>query len=124
MTWAQEILRAYLLAFGAFEIFTNLSYILKGQGMQLARKQHGELPSNTGDKNIKIKVICMLVFGTAFFIVALHSYILHGYMKVPIHITAILFSIYGLIEAAYYKYWKTFGFAFVTIVLAVCTFIA
>jgi len=39
MTWGQEILRALLLTFGATEIITNLSYLTRKNGLELARKQ-------------------------------------------------------------------------------------
>jgi hypothetical protein len=120
MTWGQEILRAVLLTFGFMEVFTNASYLLKKQGMQLARKQHGELPSGIADNGIRIKVICMLAFGSIFFAAALSSYIIHRYIQLPILVIAILFSVYGVIEAFCYKYWKTWGFAFVTILLTAC----
>lgn len=123
MTWGQEILRALLLTFGVTEIITNLSYLIKGNGLDFARKQHGELPPNTSNKKIKLKVICMLFFGIIFFITSLTSYILHKYIPIMILIPSILFSIYGIIEALYYRYWKTFGFAFVTILIMICSII-
>ncbi len=117
MTWGQEIFRAFLLALGCFEIVTNLTYLTITGGIDKARKQHGELPAGISDKNIKVKVVCMLIFGTALFATALSSYILHSYTGKALLITTILFSVYGIIEALYYKYWKTFGFAGVTIAL-------
>ena len=120
MTWGQEILRALLLTFGAAEIITNFTYLTRKNGLVLARKQHGELPYNISNKKLKIKVICMLLSGIALFGSSLLCYILHKYLHNIILMTTILFSLYGLIEAFYYRYWKTTGFAFVTILL-VCS---
>lgn len=115
MTWGQEILRAFLLAFGCIEILTNLTYLRKANGLKLARKQHGELPPNLPDKNIRIKVSLMLAFGVIFFGAALISYISHNYIKEIIVAGSVLFAADGIIEAICYKYWKTVGFSIVTI---------
>jgi len=121
MTWGQEIFRALLLTFGVIEIITNLTYLTKENGLDLARKQHGELPGNISNKNIKVKVLCMLSFGIAFFVSSLLCYILHKYLHNIIFMTSVLFLLYGIIEALYYRYWKTFGFAFVTLLIAICS---
>lgn len=117
MNCGQEILRAFLLAFGITEIITNTVYLLKENGLDLARNQHRELPENISYKKIKLKVVIMLLFGIVFFITSLSTYVLHRYISNMIFITLILFSIYGIIEFLYYRYWKTFGFAIVTILL-------
>jgi hypothetical protein len=117
MTWKQEIFRAVLLAFGIGEIIANITYLIKKNGVDLARKQHQELPNNTSDTMIKTKVICMLIVGIIFFIVLSISYISHSYSNTMMLISLILFSIYGIGEALYYKYWKTIGFAIVTLIL-------
>ncbi len=120
MTWRQEIFRALLLTLGFTEILTSITYLTKENGLVLARKQHGELPKNISDKKIKVKVICMLVFGIVLFGVALSTYVLHSYSRNIILLTTISFSVYGIIEASYYRYWKTCGFSLVTILLVVC----
>jgi len=119
MTWGQEIFRALLLTFGMTEIISNISYLAKKNGLELARKQHGELPPNLPSGKIKSKVIFMLLIGIIFFVAALSSFILHKYIAAVILIPSILFCLYAIIEALYYKYWKTFGFAFVTILLLI-----
>lgn len=121
MTWGQEILRALFLTIGSTEIITNLIYLTRKKGIELARKQHRELPDNISNKKIKIKVISMLLSGIALFSSSLLCYILHKYLHNIILITSILFSLYGIIEALYYRYWKTTGFAFVTILLFICS---
>jgi len=115
----QEIFRALLLAFGMTEIITNMSYLTKKNGLDLARKQHGELPPHLPTEKIKLKVIFMLLFGIIFFVASLSSYILHKYIALSVFLPSILFCIYGVTEAFYYRYWKTSGFAFVTILLLI-----
>lgn len=121
MTWGQEILRALFLTFGMTEIITNTLYLTKENGLDLARKQHGELPPRMPSKKIKLKVIFMLSFGIIFFMASLSSYILHKYIPIIIIIPSILFCLYGIIEASYYRYRNTFGFAFVTILLMIAS---
>ena len=117
MTWKQEIFRALLLAFGAGQIITNVQYLIKKNGITLARKQHQELPHNATDKEMMIKVACMLFVGIMFFVVALISYVTRRYFDLVMLSSLIIFSMYGIGEAVYYRYWKTVGFAAVTIVL-------
>lgn len=117
MTWKEEIFRAFLLAFGSLQIITNLSYLVKNEGIELARRQHQELPSDTSNTKMKIKVICMFLVGVMFFAVSLISYILHDFYEEAIFTSLIIFSIYALVEALYYKYWKTTGFAIVTLIV-------
>lgn len=117
MTWKQEIFRAFLLAFGTGQIIANVTYLIKKNGISLARKQHQELPDNVSDKEMRMKVICMLLVSSMFFMVSLISYMLHSYFNIVILILLILFSMYAIAEALYYRYWKTVGFAIVTITL-------
>ncbi len=117
MSWGEEILRALLLSLGAFEVITNSVFLLKNEGLTLARKQHQELPKDIADSKIRLKVVLMLLFGMAFFTVSFSSYILRKDMHLTTMLIVLLFSIYGLIEAMFYKYWKTWGFAVTTIVL-------
>ncbi|QLY81772.1 hypothetical protein [Clostridium intestinale] len=117
MTWKEEIFRAFLLAFGSLQIITNLSYLLKNEGIELARRQHQELPSDASNTKMKIKVICMFLVGVMFFAVSFISYIFHDFYEEAIFTSLIIFSIYALVEALYYKYWKTTGFAIVTLIL-------
>lgn len=115
MTWKQEIFRALLLAFGTMEIILNLKFLLKENGIKLARKWHQEIPHNLPDKNMKVKVICMLLSGILFFIVSLISFIMHKYFNWMIFGSLIIFSVYAIVEALYYRYLNTFGFASVAI---------
>lgn len=117
MSMMQEILRAFLLSLGVFEIITNAVFLLKTDGISFARRQHQELPKDLPDKRIMIKVVLMLLFGIAFSAVSIVSYILHGYLNYTILIILFLFSAYGITEAICYKHWKTWGFACVTLVM-------
>ena len=117
MTWKQEIFRALLLAFGVGQIITNVQYLIKKNGISLTRKQHQELPHNVTNKEMRIKATCMLLVGIMFFVVALISYVTGSYFDLVMLSSLIIFSIYGIGEAVYYKYWKTIGFATTTIVL-------
>ena len=119
MNWKQEIIRALLLALGSFEVITNMMFLARNNGLKKARKQHTELPPAVTDKQLKVKVICMLSFGIVLFSVSLLSYILHTYLHLAIIAALALFVVYGITEALYYRYWKTFGFATVTIVFFV-----
>lgn len=40
ITWKQEIFRAFLLAFGTGQIIANVTYLIKKNGIDLARRQH------------------------------------------------------------------------------------
>jgi len=122
MTWKQEIFRALLLAFGAGQIITNVQYLIKKNGISLARKQHQELPHNVTDKEMRIKATCMLLVGIMFFVIALISYVTGSYFDLIMLSSLIIFSMYGIGEAVYYRYWKTVGFAVTTIVL-LCIYI-
>ena len=119
MSWGQEILRAFLLALGSFEIIANLTHLFRKDGLKTARKQHGELPRNVSEDKLKLKVICMLTAGIAFFAVSLSSYILHRYTATTILMAAVLFCAYGITEALYYRHWKTSGFAIVTLLILI-----
>lgn len=115
MTWKQEIFRTFLLAFGTMEIILNLKFLLNESGIKLARKWHQEIPHDLPDKNMRVKVICMLLSGAMFFIVSLISFIMHKYFDWMILGSLIIFSVYAIVEALYYRYLNTFGFASVTI---------
>lgn len=72
MEWKLEIYRAIFVAFGATEVLTNLRYLIRENGIELARKQHQELPKEITHRQMKAKVILMFVFGLLFMV--LNSY--------------------------------------------------
>lgn len=119
MNWKLEIYRAFFVAFGAMEVFTNLCYLTKKDGLQLARKQHQELPKSITEHQIRLKVILMFLFGLTFLINGLFSYYTHTVNTISFKINLILFSLYAFTESMYYKYWKTIGFFIVSMILLI-----
>lgn len=109
MSWTSEIIRAFFVAFGAMQTISNCIYLLKRDGFELARKQHKELPDNISNKQIKLKTICMFLFGILFFITGLFSYLTHSYYELSFIIILSVYTLYALIEAIYYRFWRTFG---------------
>lgn len=116
MSWKFEIYRCFFLALGMFEIITNLTYLIKRGGMNLARKQHGELPKDISKNKIKLKVCCMLTYGMIFFIGGIIAFVNRSVNNTMHTVILILFSMYAMGEAVYYKYWKTISFAFVSLI--------
>lgn len=119
MEWKLEIYRAFFVAFGAFESFTNLSYLTKINGIQLARKQHKELPEIVSDRQMKAKVTAMFLFGLVFLINGLYSYYMHAVNLLSFTVNLSFFCIYAFLESLYYRYWKTFGFFLLSTVLLI-----
>ena len=119
MSWKVELFRAFFVALGALEVITNGRYLLCKNGITLARKQHQEIPSNVTDKNMKVKVICMFISGIGFLLMGLASYVMHDPVKVGTCIFLVLFALYALIEAIYYKYINTFGFATISMLFLI-----
>lgn len=117
MSWKLEIYRAFFVAFGMFEIISNLTFLTAKDGINMARKQHQEIPKEVTKKQLKTKIMFMLIFGLIFFLTGITSYILRQVNKTYFLVALILFATYAVGEALYYKYWKTFGFATVSILL-------
>lgn len=122
MSWKIELYRAFFVAFGAMETICNSKYLLDVNGLEKARKQHGELPHNLADRNIKTKVICMMISGIVFLCVGLASFFLHRPMTMEMGICLTLFACYAVIEASYYRYRNTYGFAAISIFVLVLYF--
>lgn len=119
MEWKLEVYRAFFVAFGFMELFCNLRYLIKENGLQDARKQHKELPANISDQKVKIKTYFMFMWGVLFFLVGLLSYIFHQPLQSIFTICIFFFSFYACIEAIYYKYRNTVGFAIISIILLI-----
>lgn len=117
MLWKEEIYRAFFVTFGMFEILTNISYLLFKNGLDRAIRQHGELPKDVSKKQIRVKTICMLIFGSIFFVIGLYSFINRSVDYMIYLSVLILFSIYAIIEGSYYRYWKTIGFSIVSLIV-------
>lgn len=109
MKWAFEIIRAFFVAFGTMQTIANLNYLIKKDGVELAKRQHKELPDTVADKQLRVKTICMLLFGMLFLVTGLFSYFTHSYYKLSFIIVLGAYSLYALIEAIYYSFWRTFG---------------
>ncbi|MGL6200690.1 MAG: hypothetical protein ACRC3H_17310 [Lachnospiraceae bacterium] len=124
MTWTIEIIRAFFVAFGALQSIANLTYLVKADGIALAKKQHRELPDKVTCKQLRIKVICMFSFGVLFLVIGLISYFTRSYYKFSFIITIGAFTFYELFEAVYYKYWRTTGAFLLSTILLLLTIIA
>ena len=109
MTWVYEIFRAFFVAFGAMQTISNFIYLLKSNGLESAKKQHKELPDHTTNKQIKAKTICMFLFGILFLSTGLFSYLSHSYYEFGFIFTLGAYTLYTLVEAIYYRFWRTFG---------------
>jgi len=121
MTWTFEIIRAFFVAFGAMQTISNFNYLLKKNGLESAKKQHKELPDNTTNKQIKVKTICMFSFGILFLITGLFSYFTRSNYELSFIIVLGAYTIYALIEAIYYRFWRTFGAFIISAVLLLVT---
>lgn len=121
MSWKEEIYRAFFVTFGMFEIITNLSYLVLKNGLDRAIRQHGELPKDVSKKQIRTKIICMLIFGSIFFVIGLYSFINKLVDYITYLCILISFSIYAIIEGCYYRYWKTMGVcSFFNVTIYIC----
>lgn len=109
MSWISEIMRAFFVAFGSMQTIANLTYLLKKNGLELAKKQHKELPDNITNKQIKTKTICMFLFGILFLATGLFSYFIHAYNKYSFIAVLGIYMLYALVEFIYYRFWRTFG---------------
>lgn len=117
MGWKEELFRCFFVAFGMLELITNIGYLKLKNGLTRAIKHHGELPRGVSEKQIKVKVLCMLISGAVFLIAGLFSFYNKSVNR-NIYISVLSsFSIYAVCEALYYKYWKTVGFATISILL-------
>lgn len=119
MSWSNEIFRAFWLAFGIAETITNITYLVRKNGIANAYKQHRELPGDISENKMRVKVTVLLIFGIIFFTVSLLSYILRTFLYVPILICMILFTCYSIIEALYYRYWRTYCFSLLAVILLI-----
>lgn len=119
MSWKYEIFRCFFLALGMFEVTSNLTYLIKKDGLDLAIKQHGELPKGISKNKIKLKVCCMFIYGILFFIGGIMAFINKEVNSIMYTGILSLFSIYAICEAMYYRYWKTISFASLCLILTV-----
>lgn len=123
MSWKYEIFRAFFVAFGAFEVISNGIFLTQKNGMELAARQHQELPPDRKDSQLKAKVLCMFSFGVLFLLSGLYSYVTHTFHFKEAVFALTIFAIYAILEGCYYRYWKTIGFSCVSILFLVLFFI-
>lgn len=109
MSWMDEIVRAFFVAFGAMQTISNATYLMKRNGLMLARRQHKELPADITDGQMKVKVVCMLFFGLLMLGIGLFSFLGHAYHEWSFLIGMGMYMVYALGEAIYYKFWRPFG---------------
>jgi uncharacterized membrane-anchored protein len=117
MGWKYEFFRAFFVILGAVQTTLNAIYLTKKDGIKSARKQHTELPKNVTDKQMLIKVVCMFSLGIVFLTTGVISYLFKSVFEVNYIIVLIIFSVYAIGEAIYYKYWKTYGEAALALIL-------
>lgn len=109
MTWKIEIYRAFFVAFGAMQTISNLIYLFKKNGIILAKNQHKELPDTTTPRQLKVKIICMLLFGVLFLTTGLISNFTRSFYSLSFVIVLGMYTVYALVEAIYYRFWRTIG---------------
>ncbi|HAB9279726.1 hypothetical protein HQ697_08610 [Enterococcus faecium] len=117
MSWTIELIRILFVVLGVLEAIPNFIYLLRKDGVELARKQHGELPKDTTRKQIRIKTVCMFLFGVSFLGTVLFSYATSTYHVLSFAIVMGAFSTYLAIEATYYKYWRIFVPFIISVIL-------
>lgn len=72
-------------------MLTNLRYLIRENGIELARKQHQELPKDITHKQMKVKVILMFVFGLVFLVNGLIAYCMREVNLTFFSVTLVLF---------------------------------
>lgn len=122
MSWASEIIRGFFVAFGAFQTIANFIYLSGKNRLELAKKQHMELPDNTTTKQLRVKTRCMFSFGILFLATGLFSYFTHSYYALSFIIVMSAYTLYALIEAVYYRFWRTTGAFIISVILLLVTF--
>lgn len=113
MELKQLIIKCFFIIFGIIEVVTNGFYLSGEKRIMKAKLQHREIPENVTKSKLKIKVTIMFLFGWLFLLAGILSF-----SKNLLYIL-ILFNIYLLCEAMHYKYWKTFGAFFVSLIMTV-----
>ena len=117
MSWTFEIIRVFFVTFGVLQTIANFIYLSRKNGLELAKNQHRELPDNTTKKQLRVKTICMFLFGIIFFATGLFSYVTHSDYKLSFIIVMGAYTLYALIEAVYYRFWRTFGAVILSTIL-------
>lgn len=93
-----------IIALGLFEIVSNLYHLLKGNKESIglsAKKQHQELSLELGFSHFYLKAIIMFAFGCLF--TASGFFALYNNSFIFFSIVLVLFALYGIFQAVYYK---------------------
>lgn len=115
-----DIYKIFFIAFGSMQVIANASYLLKKNGIDLAKKQHQELPSSATEQQFRTKVVCMLIFGVLFLSTGLITIFTRSSSSLLLGIVLAIYTIYALVETIYYKlYWKTVGAFLLPLVLLI-----
>ncbi|MHC1774942.1 MAG: hypothetical protein AB9834_05955 [Lentimicrobium sp.] len=94
----------FIVALGLFEIASNLWHLLKGNKESIglsAKKQHQELSLELGYLHFYVKANIMFIFGIIFTSSALVALIHSNTFSFTI--VLVLFALYGLAQAFYYR---------------------
>ena len=93
-----------IILLGLFEIVSNLVHLLKGTKEKIgisAKRQHQELPLDLNYQHFYWKAWIMFLFGLIFITSGLVSYTTLSFWFFDLSL--VLFAIYGLAQAIYYK---------------------
>ena len=101
MGWTEDIFRAFFVTFGAAEIISNLYHLSKrdlGQIANYSRKQHSEIPLESGDRHFVVKAVLMLIFGFTFLVAGVVMSIKKTLYYNVSMIIMIVLALYGIIQ--------------------------
>ncbi len=107
------IFKIIIIIFGLIEIITNGYYLFGSNKIMKAKLQHRELPEGITVFQLRLKVILMFLSSCLFFITGIAT--LFDKWEYLLFLSLIIFNLYALCEALYYRYWRVFGFFMVTI---------
>ena len=102
------IFKIIIVIFGLIEIMTNGYYLFGKEKIMKAKLQHRELPEGITILQLKVKVMLMFLSGCLFLITGIASFFKEK--EYLLFLSLILFNLYALCEALYYRYWKYLAF--------------
>lgn len=108
MMLAHKIFIGFFLAYGFAQAILNGMHLFGKNGLKNARKQHGEIPKTASENEIKAKALGMFISGVSFLIIGLLALVNDSFLYQLMLIMLIANTVYILIEAIYYNYWKTY----------------
>lgn len=110
-----EIFRIIFLLFGGFETLTNAFYVMNinGAGLKFAAKQHFEVPLLISSRQLTLKVAMMFICGLLLLGAGISNYPGLGWGALS------FLSIYQLMEAIYYRFWRAWLMAGIYLLLLI-----